>query len=86
MQFVKIQIPNRVQSAKALVELSGWSRIDCYENDVYMIPEPVLQLLTDLQIDYRELGRGGLDYAIKSLRDTQEEYARRSASRARPEK
>jgi len=34
MQFVKIHIPNRRQSAKALVELSGYGRIDCYENDV----------------------------------------------------
>jgi hypothetical protein len=85
MQFVKIHIPNRRQSAKALVELSGYGRIDCYENDVYMVPEPGLQLLGELEIDYRELGRGGLDYAIKSLRDTQDEYARRPAAGTRPE-
>ena len=33
------------------------------------MPEPALQLLIDLGISYQELGRGGFDYAQKTLRD-----------------
>ena len=70
MQMVKIQIPDKKESAKALMEMSKRGRIDCYRDDVYMVPEPALQLLQDLGIRYHELGRGGIDYAEKTLRDT----------------
>jgi hypothetical protein len=69
MQWVKIQIPDRAESAKALVEMARRGRIDGYPDGVYMVPEPALQLLADLGITYQELGRGGFDYAHKTLRD-----------------
>jgi hypothetical protein len=70
MQMVKIQIPDKGESARAMVAMSGRGRIDCYRDDVYMVPEPALQLLKDLGIAYHELGRGGIDSAEKTLRDT----------------
>jgi hypothetical protein len=70
MQMVKIQIPDKGESANALVILSGRGRIDCYANDVYMVPEPALVVLKDLGISFKEIGRGSLDYAEKTLRDT----------------
>jgi hypothetical protein len=70
MQMVKIQIPDRAESARAMLEMSGRGKIDCYADGVYMVPEPALQLLNSLGITYHELGRGGLDYAEKTLRDT----------------
>ena len=69
MQMVKIQIPDKKDSAKALVELSGRGRVLCFADDVYIIPEPALELLGKLNISYQELGRGGFDYAEKALRD-----------------
>ena len=45
-------------------------RIDCYRDQVYVVPEPALTLLRDMGIDFKELGRGGLDYAEKTLRDS----------------
>src|SRR5438128_2677477 len=69
MQWVKIQIPDRAQRAIALVEMTRRGRIDGYPDGVFMVPEPALQLLADLGITYQELGRGGFDYAQKTLRD-----------------
>jgi hypothetical protein len=77
MQWIKIQIPDRAESAKALVEMSGRGRIDCYADNVYMVPEPALDLLRELKITLIELGRGGLDYAQKTLRDTLAAHSQR---------
>lgn len=69
MQMVKIQIPDKKESAKALVEMSRRGRVLCFADDVYIVPEPALELLGELAITYQELGRGGFDYAQKALRD-----------------
>ena len=69
MQMVKIQIPDKQESAKALVEMSGRGRVICFADDVYIVPEPALDLLGKLGITYQEQGRGGFDYAEKALRD-----------------
>jgi hypothetical protein len=69
MQMVKIQIPDKKESAKALVQMSGRGRVICFADDVYIVPAPALDLLATLSITYQELGRGGLDYAEKALRD-----------------
>jgi hypothetical protein len=69
MQMIKIQIPDKKDSAKALVQMSGRGRVLCFADDVYIVPEPALALLNDLGISYQELGRGGFDYAEKALRD-----------------
>lgn len=69
MQMVKIQIPQREDRAKALVEMSGRGRVICLPDNVFIVPEPALQLLNSLSIGYQELVRGGFDYAEKALRD-----------------
>ncbi len=63
MQMIKIQIPDRKESAKALVQMSGRGRVICFADDIYIVPAPALDLLAKLGITYQELGRGGLDYA-----------------------
>jgi hypothetical protein len=70
MQYVKIQIPDQPKRAMAMVEMARRGRIDCYRDHVYMVPEPALDLLKELGVTYEELGRGGMDYAHKTLRDT----------------
>ncbi len=70
MQMVKIQIPDSDQCAKAFSALIRRGRVDCYRDNVFIIPEPGLQLLQDMAVSYLELGRGGLDYAQKALRDS----------------
>ena len=70
MQMVKIQIPNRDECAKAFATLIRRGRVDCYPDNTFMIPEPGLQVLRELGVSYIELGRGGLDYAQKTLRDS----------------
>ena len=69
MQMVKIQIPERSERAKALVEAGRRGRVICLPDNVFIVPEPALALLHSLGITYQELGRGGLDYAEKALRD-----------------
>jgi hypothetical protein len=69
MQMIKIQIPERSERAKALVEMARRGRVICLPDDVFIVPEPALELLQTLGIGYQELGRGGFDYAQKALRD-----------------
>ncbi|HEX3149736.1 MAG TPA: hypothetical protein VHR66_16795 [Gemmataceae bacterium] len=70
MQMVKIQIPDRDLSGRAFAALIRRGRVDCYRDNTYIIPEPGLELLDDMGIPFVELGRGGLDYAEKALRDS----------------
>ena len=70
MQMIKIQIPERAERAKALVEMGRRGRIICLPDDVFIVPEPALLLLQSLGVNYQELGRGGFDYAEKALRDS----------------
>lgn len=70
MQMVKIQIPDKAERANALVEMSGRGRVICLPDNVFIVPEPALKLLESLAVGYQELGRGGIDYAEKALRDS----------------
>jgi hypothetical protein len=66
MQMVKIQIPDRAESARAMIEMSRRGRIDCYADDVYLVPEAMLGILNGMGVTYQEIGRGGPDYAEKT--------------------
>jgi hypothetical protein len=70
MQMVKIRIPNQEDRAKSVVELARRGRVICLPDDEFVVPEPALQLLGSLNVAYDELGRGGFDYAEKTLRDS----------------
>lgn len=70
MQMVKIQIPEKAERSTAIVEMSGRGRVICLPDNVFIVPEPALKLLETLGVGYLELGRGGLDYAEKALRDS----------------
>jgi hypothetical protein len=68
------------ESDRAYMEMARRGRIDCYPNGVYMVPEQALELLKEMGIPYRELGRGKIDYAEKTLRDAFAAAAQRRAS------
>jgi hypothetical protein len=70
MQMVKIQIPDKDECAKAFSALIRRGRVDCFRDNVFIVPEPALEVLQTLGVSYIELGRGGLDYAQKALRDS----------------
>jgi hypothetical protein len=70
MQMVKIQIPDREECARAFAALIRRGRVDCFRDNVFIVPEPALTVLQSLGVTYQELGRGGLDYAQKALRDS----------------
>ena len=67
MQLVKIQIPDQNDCAKGFAALIRCGRVDCFKENVFIVPEPALRVLKDLAVRYLELGRGGLDYAQKAL-------------------
>jgi hypothetical protein len=70
MQMVKIWVPERSDRVKSLVELARRGRVVCLPDDVFIVPEPALELLQSLGVNYQELGRGGFDSAEKALRDS----------------
>jgi hypothetical protein len=70
MQMVKIQIPDRADRVKCVLELARRGRVICLPDNVFIVPEPALELLSSLGVVSIELGRGGLDYAEKALRDS----------------
>ena len=70
MQMVKVQIPERADRAKALETLTLRGRVICLPENVFIVPEPALEVLQSLSVAYKELERGGFDYAEKALRDS----------------
>ncbi len=68
--MVKIQIPDRDECAKAFAALIRRGRVDCFRDNIFIVPEPALAVLQTMGVNYQELGRGGLDYAQKALRDS----------------
>lgn len=70
MTLVKIQIPDKRDSARAMVEMSLRGRVDCYANKTYIVHESSLKVLDKLGIRHIELERGGPGFAEKTLRDT----------------
>jgi hypothetical protein len=70
MQIVKVQIPSRDECTRAFAALMRRGRVDCYPDNTFIIPEPGVQLLQQMGITFVELGRGGLDFAQKALRDS----------------
>ena len=69
MQMVKIRVPDQGDSAKALFELMRRGRVVCFPDSVFVVPEPALDVLRGMGVGFTELGRGGIDYAEKALRD-----------------
>jgi hypothetical protein len=70
MQMVKIQILDKEERAKAFAALIRRGHVDCLPDNVFIVPEPALEVLNGLGTHFQELGRGGLDYAQKALRDS----------------
>jgi hypothetical protein len=61
MQMVKIRVPERSDRVKSLVEMGRRGRVVCLPNDVFVVPEPALELLQSLGVNSQELGPGGFD-------------------------
>ena len=70
MQMVKIHIPDDQECAKGIYEVARRGRVICFQDNVFIVPEPALRLIEGLGVTYVELGRGGYDYAEKALRDS----------------
>jgi hypothetical protein len=80
IQFIKIRIPRQTVRAMAFVEMARRGRIVCLPDDVFIVPEPALELLDSLGCGYTEFGRGDLDYADKMLRDALALHAKKRKS------
>ncbi len=70
MQLVKIRIPDDGECARGFAALVRRFRVDAYRDNTFVVVQDALQVLADMGIRYEELGRGGLDYAQKTLRDS----------------
>jgi len=55
MQMVKIQIPDRDECAKAFAALIRRGRVDCFRENIFIVPEPALAVLQRMGITYHEL-------------------------------
>jgi hypothetical protein len=81
MTIVKIYIPDKHDSARAMLAMSRHGRVDCYADDTYIVPESVLKALADMGIKHLELEHGGPDFAEMTLRDTLAAHAQRWKAR-----
>ncbi len=70
MRMIKIQISDKHERTKGFAALVRKGRVMCFRDNVFIIPEPGLEVLKSLGVHYVELGRGGMDYAQKALRDS----------------
>ena len=57
MQMVKIQIPDQNDCARGFAALIRRGRVDCFKDNIFIVPEPALSVLQDLSVRYVELGR-----------------------------
>ena len=80
MQMVKIHIPERSDRAKALETLTLRGRVICLPDNIFIVPEPALEVLQSLTVIFQELERGGFDYAEKALRDSLASEVQRRAT------
>jgi hypothetical protein len=69
MEMIRVQIPDKDDCARAFSALIRRGRVECLRDNVFIVPEPALEVLEELGVAYRELGRGGLDYAQETVRD-----------------
>ena len=70
MQVVKIRIADADKRAEALLAMMRRGRVVCFPDDVFVVPEGALELLRSMGVAFHEIGRGGIDYAEKALRDS----------------
>lgn len=70
MQMVKLQIPDKDECGRAFLALIRRGRVECLRDNVFIAPEAAIEVIEDLGVTYQELGRGGLDYAQKAIRDS----------------
>lgn len=56
MRRIRIQIPDREACIRAFSALIRRGRIDCYRENVFVIPEPGLDLLSEMGVPFIELG------------------------------
>ena len=70
MQMVKIHIPPQVTREDAILAVMRRGRVICIVGDIFVVPEPALDVLRSFGVTFEELGRGGIDYAEKALRDS----------------
>jgi hypothetical protein len=68
--MVKVRIPDQPDRAGAFLALVRRGQVVCFPDNVYVVPEPALQVLQSMGVTYEELGRGGIEYAEKALRDS----------------
>jgi hypothetical protein len=80
MQMVKIHIAERTDRAKALETLTLRGRVTCLPENIFIVPEPALEVLRSLGVAFQEIDRGGFDYAEKALRDSLAGAAQRRAT------
>ena len=52
MQMIKIQMSDRDECAKAFAALIRRGRVDCFRDNVFILPEPALEVLQTLGVNY----------------------------------
>ena len=57
MQMIEIQIADRGDRVKALEALTLRGRVICLPENHFVVPEPALEVLLSLGVNYRELGK-----------------------------
>ncbi len=70
MKHFRIQIDGSAGRALALSEVSKRGRIVCFRENEFIVPEPALALLDELDVKYSLLREEDPDSALRSVRDS----------------
>ncbi len=67
MKRVKIRFPNRDDS-KIMVEVMRRGQVICLRDETFIVPEPAIELLSELGASFENLGEVPWDHVVRTLR------------------
>ena len=69
MKRIKIRFPNRDDSA-VMMEVMRRGQVICLRDQTFIVPEPAIDLLTELGASFENLGEVPWDHVVRTLRNS----------------
>ena len=70
MKHLRIEISNREERARGVVEMSRRGRFVRLQGNQFIVPEPALAMLDSMNIHYHTIGEEDSEAAVRAVRDS----------------